>query len=139
MSAVAAAPPRTANPLRSSRGAFALARDYGVWIVLAGLVVAFSVTTDAFLSTNNLRNLAQQSGEPALLACGMTVVIIAGEFDLSVGAIFGFAGVVAAVVDNSAGLALAVLAALATGAGLGLVNGLIVSRGGIQSFLATLA
>jgi ribose/xylose/arabinose/galactoside ABC-type transport system permease subunit len=69
----------------------------------------------------------------------MTVVIIAGEFDLSVGAIFGFAGVVAAVVDNAAGLPVAVAAALATGAGLGVVNGLIVSRGAIQSFLATLA
>jgi ribose transport system permease protein len=139
MSAIAAAPRPAPSGSASSRGAFAIAREYGVWLVLATLVVAFSVTTDAFLTTNNLRNLAQQSGEPALLACGMTVVIIAGEFDLSVGAIFGFAGVVAAVVDNAVGLPLAVLAALATGAWLGLVNGLIVSRAGIQSFLATLA
>jgi ribose/xylose/arabinose/galactoside ABC-type transport system permease subunit len=124
----------------ASRGVLlAAARDYGVVVVLAVLVVVFALTTPAFLTAGNMRNLAQQSGEPALLACGMTVVIIAGEFDLSVGAIFGFAGVVAAVVDNAAGLPVAVAAALATGAGLGVVNGLIVSRGAIQSFLATLA
>jgi ribose transport system permease protein len=116
-----------------------LARDYGVLVVLAVLVVVFTVTTDAFLTTDNLRNLAQQTGEPALLACGLTVVIIAGEFDLSVGAIFGFAGVVAAVVDNAAGLLPAVAAAIAVGAGLGLLNGVLVARAGIQSFLATLA
>jgi len=139
MSAVAAALGRRAGAVGGSRGALAIARDYGVLIVLAALVVLFSVTTDAFLTTSNLRNLAEQSGEPALLACGMTVVIIAGEFDLSVGAIFGFAAVVAAFVDNAVGLAPAVLAALATGAGLGVINGLIVSRAGIQSFLATLA
>jgi ribose transport system permease protein len=139
MSAIATAPRPTMRWLASARGAFTVVRDYGVWIVLAALVVVFSVTTDAFFTTNNLRNLAQQSGEPGLIACGMTVVIIAGEFDLSVGAIFGFAGVVAAVVDNAAALPLAVLAALATGAVLGLLNGLIVSRAGIQSFLATLA
>jgi ribose transport system permease protein len=139
MSAVAAALGRRAGAVGGSRGALAIARDYGVLIVLAALVVLFSVTTDAFLTTSNLRNLAEQSGEPALLACGMTVVIIAGEFDLSVGAIFGFAAIVAAFVDNAVGLAPAVLAALATGAGLGVINGLIVSRAGIQSFLATLA
>jgi ribose/xylose/arabinose/galactoside ABC-type transport system permease subunit len=139
MSAVAAALGRRAGALGASRGALTIARDYGMLIVLAALVVLFSATTDAFLTTSNLRNLAEQSGEPALLACGMTVVIIAGEFDLSVGAIFGFAAIVATFVDNAAGLAPAVLAGLATGAGLGVINGLIVSRAGIQSFLATLA
>jgi ribose transport system permease protein len=139
MSTVTAALGRRAGPLGASRGALTIARDYGVLIVLAALVLLFSMTTDAFLTTSNLRNLAEQSGEPTLLACGMTVVIIAGEFDLSVGAIFGFAAIVAAFVDNAVGLAPAVLAALATGAGLGVINGLIVSRAGIQSFLATLA
>jgi ribose transport system permease protein len=114
-------------------------RDQGIFLVLALLVVGFSLSTDAFLTTGNLRNLLEQCGEPALLACGMTVVIIAGEFDLSVGAIFGFAGVVAAVVDNAAGTLPAVAAGLAAGAGLGLVNGLVVARAGLQSFLATLA
>jgi ribose transport system permease protein len=115
------------------------ARDYGVVVVLAALVVVFSLSTSAFLTTTNLQNLAQQSGEPGLLACGMTAVIIAGEFDLSVGAIFGFAGVVAAIVANAAGIPLAIAAGIGVGAALGLVNGIAVSRGGLQSFLVTLA
>jgi ribose transport system permease protein len=117
----------------------ALARDYGMLLIIAMLVVSFSLSTDAFLTASNLRNLAQQSAEPGLLACGMTVVILAGEFDLSAGAIFGFAGIVAAVVDNTAGMLPALLAGLAVGAGLGVINGLIVSRGSVHSFLATLA
>jgi ribose transport system permease protein len=114
-------------------------RDYGIVVALIVLCVVFAFATDAFLTVQNLRNLAQQSAEPGLLACGMTLVIIAGEFDLSVGAIFGFAGVVAAIVADAIGLLPAVLAGLAVGAGLGLVNGLIVSRGRIESFLVTLS
>jgi ribose transport system permease protein len=115
------------------------ARDYGVVVVLAALVVVFALSTSAFLTTTNLQNLAQQSGEPGLIACGMTAVIICGEFDLSVGAIFGFAGVVAAIVANAAGIPAAVAAGVGVGAALGLVNGIAVSRGGLQSFLVTLA
>jgi ribose transport system permease protein len=139
MSTALASFTRRSDPAALRRTLLHAARDYGILVVLAVLVVVFSATTDAFLTTTNLRNLAEQSAEPGLLACGMTVVIIAGEFDLSVGAIFGFAGVVAAVVDNAAGLVPALAAALAVGAALGLINGLIVSRGGIQSFLVTLA
>jgi ribose transport system permease protein len=121
------------------RRLLAWARDYGVVVVLAVLVVVFSLSTSAFLTSLNLQNLAQQCGEPGLIACGMTAVIIAGEFDLSVGATFGFAGVVAAIVDNAAGLPLALAAGVGVGAALGLVNGVLVSRGGLQSFLVTLA
>jgi ribose transport system permease protein len=139
MSAAAGVLGRRAATLGTARGALVMARDYGVVVALALLVVGFSLTTDAFLTASNLRNLAEQCGEPALIVCGVTVVMIIGEFDLSVGAIFGFAGVVAAIVDNATGLPLAVLAGLTTGAGLGVINGLIVSRGRIQSFLATLS
>lgn len=139
MSTVVATVARRPDAAALRRALLLAARDYGILVGVAVLVVVFSLSTDAFLTTTNLRNLAEQSGEPGLLACGMTVVIIAGEFDLSVGAIFGFAGVVAAVVDNAAGLGPALASALAVGAALGLINGLIVSRGAIQSFLVTLA
>jgi len=123
----------------NGRALLAWARDYGIVVALLALCAVFAVITDTFLTERNLINLAQQSAEPGLLAAGMTVVIIAGEFDLSVGAILGFAAVVAAFVANEAGLVLAVLAAVAVGAGLGLINGTIVTRLRIQSFLATLA
>ena len=121
------------------RALIAWGRDYGIVAILLLLCVIFAVTTDSFLTQRNLINLAEQSAEPALLACGMTVVIIAGEFDLSVGAILGFAAVAAAFAVNEAGPAVAVLLAIVAGAGLGVINGAIVSRLRIQSFLATLA
>lgn len=111
----------------------------GVLLALIVMCVVFATATSSFLSTVNLENLAQQSAVPGLLACGMTVVIIVGEFDLSVGAILGFAGVSAAAVANSSGLLLATVVAVAVGAGFGLLNGSLVARLGIQSFLATLA
>lgn len=115
------------------------ARDNAIFVILLVLCVIFALSTSSFLTSRNLKNLTEQSAEPALLACGMTVVIIVGEFDLSVGAILGFAAVVAATVANGAGPAVAVLCALAVGAGWGIINGFLVSRVGIQSFLATLA
>lgn len=114
-------------------------RDYGIVAGLVVLVAIFATTTDTFLTQRNLTNLVEQSAEPALLALGMTVVIIAGEFDLSVGAILGFAAVIAASVVNQAGAVLAVAAALAAGAGLGALNGAIITRLRIPSFLATLS
>jgi ribose transport system permease protein len=123
----------------NGRALLGWARDYGIVVILLVLCVFFAVTADAFLTQRNLINLAEQSAEPALLACGMTVVIIAGEFDLSVGAILGFAAVAAAFIANEAGPVAAVLVAIVAGAGLGAINGAIVSRLRIQSFLATLA
>lgn len=121
------------------RALIAWARDYGIVVILLVLCAFFAIAADSFLTERNLINLAEQSAEPALLACGMTVVILAGEFDLSVGAILGFAAVAAAFAANQAGPAAAVLLAILAGAGLGAINGAIVSRLRIQSFLATLA
>jgi ribose transport system permease protein len=136
------ADPRTAVPgwrRRRGEAAVSWARNYGIVLVLVALCIVFAVSTSNFLSVRNFQNLAQQCAQPGLIACGMTVVIIAGEFDLSVGAIFGFAAVVTATVANHAGVLPAVLAGVGAGAGLGVANGLIVTRMNIQSFLATLA
>ncbi|MGH2939794.1 MAG: ABC transporter permease [Solirubrobacterales bacterium] len=138
MSTEAVAAPRSWQA-GSGRAVLSFARDYGIVVALVALAAFFAIATDTFLTQRNLTNLAEQSAEPALLACGMTVVIIAGEFDLSVGAILGFAAVVAAFVANEAAPLAAVVAAVAAGAGLGVINGTIVSRLRVQSFLATLA
>ena len=130
---------RPARPSVSASAVLAWGRDYGIVVALLALCVIFSITTDTFLTERNLINLAEQSAEPGLLAAGMTGVIIAREFDLSVGAILGFAAVLAAFIANETGPAVAVLAAVAAGAGLGAINGTIVSRLRIQSFIATLA
>ena len=114
-------------------------REFGILAVLIALVIAFSVATPTFLTIGNVRVLAEQSGGPLLVACGMTVVIIAGGFDLSAGAIFGCCGVIAVIVTNAAGPALAGLSGLAAGAMLGLLNGWLVVYRRVQSFLGTLA
>lgn len=115
------------------------ARDYGILIALIVLCVVFALAVPAFATSANLHNLLQESGEPGLIACGVTVVMIAGEFDLSIGATFGFAGVIGAIVANVFGVAGGIAAGVLAGAVLGLVNGIIVVRGRVQSFMVTLA
>jgi len=122
----------------SLRPAMAL-REHGVLVVLVVLIVVFSAQSDAFLTTDNLRVIAQSAALPALIACGVTVGILAGQFDLSVGGTYGFASVMTAVVGSHAGVVAGVAAGIATGLGIGAINGLLVARVGIQSFLVTLA
>lgn len=114
-------------------------REHGALVVLVGLFVMFSIAAPDFLSTDNLRVLLQSAAVPALVAGGITVGILAGQFDLSVGAIYGFAGVIASLVVNEAGMAAAVAAGALAGMGVGVINGLLVARAGIESFLVTLA
>jgi ribose/xylose/arabinose/galactoside ABC-type transport system permease subunit len=114
-------------------------REHGAALALGILCVVFALSTETFATTDNLRVILENAAVPALIACGVTVGILAGQFDLSVGGTFGVAGVVGAVVANEAGAVAAVAAAVLTGLGLGAVNGLLVARVGIQSFLVTLA
>lgn len=114
-------------------------RQYGVLVLLVALFVALSIGSDAFLSTRNILNILNQNTPLAIIAMAGTLVIIAGGFDLSTGAMFSVASVtaawVAANVDPILGLALAPLVGLA----LGTVNGLVITGLKVHSFLATLA
>ncbi len=114
-------------------------RGYGVAVMFVALFVALAITTSAFLTTDNLRNLLEQSAQIGLIACGATLVIIAGQFDLSSGAIYSFAGVVAIIVTGESTVVLGMLAGLVASVVIGFANGLLVTRVGIDSFLATLA
>ena len=114
-------------------------RGYGVAAMFIAMFVALAITTSAFLTTDNLRNLLEQSAQIGLIACGATLVIIAGQFDLSSGAIYSFAGVVAIIVTGESTVVLGMLAGLVSGVVIGFANGLLVTRVGIDSFLATLA
>lgn len=114
-------------------------RRYGVLVLMVVLFIALSVGSDAFLSTRNLLNISNQNTPLAIIAMAGTLVIIAGGFDLSTGAMFSVASVVAAWaavnVDPVLGLALAPLVGLV----LGTVNGLIITGLKVHSFLATIA
>lgn len=121
------------------RVAAASASQYGIVVAFVALAVVLSFSSSAFLTETNLMNILSQWAPVGIIACGMTIVIVAGGFDLSVGAIFTLAAIIAAKVTNADGLALGILAGLGMGLGLGLINGLVVTLLRVNSFIATLA
>jgi ribose transport system permease protein len=113
---------------------------YGLWIALFLLCLAVSVLSDRFLTVPNLLNVVRQTAVNAILAYGMTAVIITGGIDLSVGSILAFVGVLAASLDQSQQpFALVVLASLAVGTAIGALNGGFIAYGGVAPFIVTLA
>ena len=114
-------------------------QTYAVLIVIGVLMVALSLLSDSFLTPRNLLNILNQNAPLAIMAAAMTLVIIAGGFDLSVGAIFAMGSVtsawIAVTINPYLGLALAPFIGLA----LGFVNGLVITTLRVHSFLATIA
>jgi ribose transport system permease protein len=116
-------------------------RDYGIVVAFIALFITLSIASDVFLTRANMVNLAFQAAPIGIMACGGALVFIAGGFDLSVGAIAAFSGVIAAKAFAGAGVpmwAAFILGAL-TGLGFGLGNGLLVTVARVNSFIATLA
>lgn len=127
--------------MRSGRRRLAeIFMDYGIVAAFAAIFVALAVSNEAFLSVRNLLNILDQASQLGIIAAAATIVIIAGGFDLSAGANFALAGVVAAVVTNATGsAALGIFAGLLAGLILGLGNGVLVTVLRINTFVATLA
>lgn len=107
-------------------------------ITLVALSVLTALMTDRFLSPLNLTNILVQSSIMAVVAMGMTFVIVGGGFDLSVGSTVALAGCVAAMVMLQFGIVAGVVAGVAAGALVGLANGLIIAILGVNPFIATL-
>ena len=93
---------------------------------------------DGFLQSNNLLNIFRQTATITVMAVAMTFVISAAEIDLSIGGVAGLTSVVAAIMLRDHGLIQGILGGLAIGCIVGTLNGLLVSRVGIPSFLVTL-
>lgn len=110
-------------------------------VILAVVLVGFSLARPAFLSPLNISNMMAFLPELGIIALGMTLLLTAGEFDLSVGATFALGPVIVmllaqnGVVDIGTALAIGLLVCIAIGA----INGLIVTKIGISSFLVTLS
>ncbi len=112
---------------------------YGMLGAFTVLLLVFLITNADFRQPQNLLNVLQQSSMIGIVACGMTVMIIAGGFDLSVGAIGAASAVGAAAVMAHSGLIfLGVLGGLVIGLVAGLFNGFVIARIGITPFVATL-
>ncbi|HUG52404.1 MAG TPA: ribose ABC transporter permease [Vicinamibacteria bacterium] len=115
------------------------ARELGTLIGLLALAGLLSVLSPHFLSVSNLLNVAEQTSINAVIAVGMTFVILSGGIDLSVGSVLALAGVVlASVLREGAPIPVAVAAAVAVGGACGLLNGLLITRGRLPAFIATL-
>lgn len=113
-----------------------------MYIALIFIMLTFSIMTDGlFMSSRNISNLLDSAGYIAVLAVGMTLVIVIRHIDLSVGFVAGFLGAVAAILLTQAGLSiyLAIPIILLLGILVGLFNGLLIAHIGIPSFVATLA
>lgn len=117
----------------------ALLRNYGVVFAALFFFCVLALASPAFLTVRNLRNIVDQSAEIGIVASAMTLGIVSGNFDLSLGATFAFAGSLAATIAARGHVGLGVVAALMIGLVFGLINGTIVSKLRIHSFIATLA
>ena len=104
------------------------------------LLVVFAVASPVFLTPENFANIGRQTTLVSIMAVGMTLVIVSGEFDLSVGSTMALAGVTGALAMSAFAdvWVVGAVAALATGALVGLVNGLLTTWLSIPSFLITL-
>lgn len=115
------------------------ARQFGTFIGLIAIIIIFTIWTPYFLSVSNLLNIAQQTTINAVIAVGMTYVIITAGIDLSVGSIMAFSGVVlASLLKADQPVAVAILGGLLIGAASGFVNGLLISYGKLPPFISTL-
>lgn len=117
-------------------------REYGMFIALFVIMGVFAITTDGlFISSRNLVNLVNQTGYIAVLAVGMTLVIVIRHIDLSVGFLAGFLGAVAAIAMVNWNLPVIAVIPLVLGFGVvaGLFTSFLVATLGIPAFVATLA
>jgi erythritol transport system permease protein len=138
------------NQLRSPRGWQVLILRLRAWVALFGIIVVFSFLSPSFLTESNLRVMTEHVAITAIIAIGETFVILTAGIDLSVGAIAGLSGMIAGglldhgLVLHPLGIViffnvpLVILMALGVGAGVGAVNGLVITRLGVAPFIATL-
>ena len=108
------------------------------WMLLAVCVI-LAIASPVFATSANLLNVALATSVTALLAAGQTFVIILAEIDLSVGAILGFSAAITAMVLRHHSTITGIVVGLAVGAAAGLINGLLVTKTRMPSFIATLA
>jgi len=114
--------------------------EQGLLVIFAIALVLVSVLVPNFLSTRNVIGLLQAVVTVGLVACSMMLCLATRDFDLSVGSIVAFAGMMAVMVTNATGsIPLGILGAIAAGAAVGMINGVIIAKIGINALITTLA
>ena len=114
---------------------------YGTIIVLASMLVIFSaLQPGTFATIGNFRNIINDMAIGTIVAAGLTVPLVAGDFDLSIGYVASFCGLLVVGLLSSSGLAIPLAIVLVVGLGtiIGIINGIVVSKIGVNAFIATL-
>lgn len=128
--------------LPRSKVALILLSKYGTLTAMALMLLIFAIVVPNgyFFNWDNLLNIVEQSSLTAIIASGLTIVLVVGEFDLSIGYVASLAGVLATglVEKQHLPLFLAIAATLAVGLGIGGINGLIVTKARVNAVVATL-
>ena len=115
-------------------------RRYQSIIGLIIFSVIIALMNDRFMTISNVMNILRQTSINSIIAAGMTFVILTGGIDLSVGSTLAISGAMAAsLIGSGMNPVLAVIVALAIGAGVGMLNGFVISKGKLQPFIVTLA
>jgi ribose transport system permease protein len=115
------------------------ARDYGILVFVVLIIVSLSIASAPFRSFANLSNVVNQMSMGGVAACGATLTIVAGGFDLSQGSVYAICAIVAVMSASTLGTFGAFALALLVGVGLGAMNGSVIAFGRVNSFITTLA
>lgn len=117
-----------------------LAESFGIVAIAGALLLAFSLTSNVFLASGNIRNIFVQISVVGVAAIGETIVMLAGGLDLSVGSVVLLSEVISAdlTASHHYPIGVALVLALAAAAGIGLLNGVLVAVIGIEPILVTL-
>ncbi|MFZ2226953.1 MAG: ABC transporter permease [Candidatus Nanopelagicaceae bacterium] len=135
---------RTSRYANMTRGkaALVIVSKYGTLMAMGLMLLIFSIAVpyNGFLNSDNLINILNQSSLTAIIASGLTVVLVVGEFDLSIGYVASLAGVLVTGLIAKQGLSMlvAILVTLAVGVAIGSINGLVVAKARVNAVVATL-
>ncbi len=114
-------------------------RKYNLLVVLVVLILVFGLLNSAFFKGSNLLNILSQNSIIGIVSLGMTLVIIIGGIDLSVGSIVALCSILfASFIVSGLGILPSIIIALIAGSFIGLLNGITIEKGNIPSFIVTL-
>lgn len=114
-------------------------RKWGTFSFFIALIAFFSLASPYYFALDNFSNIVYEAIIPTVISIGLTIVVIVGSFDLSIGAITSFGGMITAIMMPRIGVIPACLTALGAGSLFGLVNGVLVGIVGISGIIVTLA
>ena len=116
-----------------------LVRKYFIFLILIGVLIAGKFSNPIFMTLRNQRNIMLDFSIPFILATGLTMVILIGGIDLSIGSVVSLSGVVAGMLVPKTGVMLTIIIVLIMGMAIGALNGFFISRFKILPFIVTLS